>query len=636
LDGTLQACTHCKTVLKVHTIFASATSRLNLGTSTDPVTNSAAIEFVPGPFLKGDYQQLSLGLVSNGTVTACGVSKTAWSELSPGAEIKAGATTLTLAEVPHRWSTGDKLLIAGTDSTHIVHADRYQTEEVTITAIKGRDITFQPAMKYRHAPWRRDLRVHIANVTRNVNIRSQVAEPLSSRGHLMFMSPANDLRWCAIVDLGRTDKSRSVTDPRLDSNTGKLVEGSDANPRGRYADHNHKCVPRNEPARRQGVVVAGSPGWGMVNHDSNCEWDECIAVACFGSAFTTEEGQERGHMRRCLACLNRGLGDKVKSTDGDHGSMGDWGTDGSGFWLQGGLVEVTDCVSFDNSGRGFAIFSVPMNEYPHYPQGLPAHLRYPITVDGDLLEAEYRRERVPSGEVSVRKFTGNTAYHNKVGLQMWSQPFAHSPQGVRSQIKNTTLWGRGGQLHLEYARQYEVDGLALIGDGGRGGGLSKFLDSAVILRMFDGHIRNYDIRGYNCAFMLWSNSGRGRERISSLNTLGKGTADCTDFCRLRRAEDERENQIVVPAKGPSTVNDVYFGLDGRHVTPESTTFTAGRAITVKTATPAAGQTRYVAADGKETIVEGPGPFELPLGDWRVSHRRSKSAAWSAEATIVVK
>jgi len=508
--GTLKVCDHCDTQINVHTVYVPMGGSMQLGMPTMPCTGKTVLEFNFGAFLGGDTDKLSLGLICHGEFMACGKEKTAWGVLS--AEVPKGATSLTLRDLPYQWNVGDQILLAGTDSIADGKPVQYQSEYLTIKAIDGRTVTFTTPTLYRHFPWRADLQVHVANLTRNVIIRSRRPSVIASRGHLMFMSSMNDIRYASLEGLGRTDKSKPVTDPRKD-NSGKLIAGTDANPRGRYADHNHKCGPMTQPARRMWVVVRGSPGWGMVNHASHCQWDNCIAVECFGAGFVTEEGQERGHMRRCLAAMNRGLGDTIVSTDGDHGreSIGDWGTDGAGFWLQGGLVEVSDCVSFDNSGRGFAIFNRALNGYPRWNYQLPDYLKYEIAHERiavpfidlylPLMDA-VGFTRVPSSVVPLRTFDRNTAYGNKVGVQAWGGPTHSSskliwPLSVRGSITNLTLWGRGCALQLEYMRQMNVDGLTIVGCSGLRGKEGENPHTPVALRGHHVTVRNISIEGFS-------------------------------------------------------------------------------------------------------------------------------------------
>lgn len=466
--GVLDCCDHCDVEFNIDTTFVAMGGALRLGTLGMPATGKVVYEFPPGPFLPGDMTKLSRGIINHGEFTVCGNEKTHADEVV--AELLAGSTTLQLKNVPYGWQVGDRIAIAGTYSST---SSKYQTEERTITAINGQFVSWSEPLLYRHFRWRDDLPFHCANLSRNIVIRSRDTSTIANRGHIMNMAVMNQF-YCLIEGCGRTDKSVEVTDPRMDLH-GQMVNGSDANPRARYADHDHKVGPLSPPLFRRGIVIDGSPGWGGLIHASNVIYEDCIAVRCFGFGFGTEEGQERGAFRRCLSFLNHGLGDTITSTDADHGIRlaADWGKDGSGFWLQGGLVEVSDCVAFDNSGRGFALFNQTMNSYPVYGQGtnqIPAHLQYPIEHHGTLLGIEYDgRASTPSSTVPQRVFARNTAYNNKIGVQGWNGPTHNGssqlmwPPTVRGSITDLTLWGRGGMLHLEYMRQANVDGLRIVG-----------------------------------------------------------------------------------------------------------------------------------------------------------------------------
>ncbi|MBL8850559.1 MAG: G8 domain-containing protein [Planctomycetaceae bacterium] len=466
--GTLTVCDHCDTQINVHTVYVPMGGAVRLGMPTMPAAGKTVLEFLPGAFLSGDWEKLSRGVICHGEFMACGTEKTAWGIVD--GDLAVGATSLVMQDLPYQWKVGDRILIAGTDSMVGEQFTTYQSELRTIVSVSSRTVRFNAPLQYRHFRWRSDLPFHCANLTRNVVIRSRSSAATANRGHLMFMSGMNDIRYAEEVGLGRTDKKLPVTDPRKDSR-GLIVAGSNANPRGRYADHVHRAGPLGEPSRRMWVVVDGSPGWGMVNHASHCQWDNCIAINCFGAGFATEEGQERGHMQRCLAALNRGGGDLNNDNTGSGGAIGDWAKDGSGFWLQGGLVDVAGCVAFDNSGHGFGLANLPMNGYPRYSGfNPPSYLRYPIEHDPILLPSDYAgMGAVPSGYVPQRVFADNTAYENKLGFQCWNVVFTNEagdswPVAVRGSIRNLTLWGRGAKLHLEYARQLNLQNIKVVGD----------------------------------------------------------------------------------------------------------------------------------------------------------------------------
>jgi hypothetical protein len=176
------------------------------------------------------------------------------------------------------------------------------------------------------------------------------------------------------------------------------------------------------------------------------------------------------------------------------------------------------CVSFDNSGRGFALFNAALNSYPNYGQGDSAvaeWIRYPIAHDQSLLPTSYKAtpwwlyanpSAISSSYVPQRVFARNTAYNNKVGLQSWFMPSSINissrlalPPDVRGSITDLTLWGRGACLHAEYTRQFTIDGLKVIGEGiFRKIGGDNSIDqraAGLILRFPDMTVRRYESSG---------------------------------------------------------------------------------------------------------------------------------------------
>lgn len=505
--GTLACCDHCDTQINVHTIYVPMGGSVRLHS-----TGKCVVEFLPGPFLPGDTTQLSRGLICHGMLMASGNAKLHGCAVADSL-LAAGATTLHTASVPSGWQVGDTLVIAGTDSHYYTTPPSiYESEIVTITAVADQTVTFSPPLKYKHFRWRADVPFHVLNTTRNVVFRSR--DPVSNRGHLMHMgSMTNDMRYVAVEGCGRTDGSRPVTDPRFDV-YGEMVPGSDSNVRARYADHWHRRGQLSVPAIRIGCVCDGittTNKWGFLIHDSVAHLKDCIALRFNGSGFATEEGQERGSIEGCFSCLNKGKGATETSTDADHANAlnglpnGDWGVDGSGFWMQGGSVQLRNNVAFDNSGRGFGLFNRTLNGYPNYGTGnpIPDYLRYPIETHGTLLPLAYNGiAATPASTVPMQVFDGCTAYGNKLGVQSWTGPTHDSssnliwPLAVRGNITNLTLWGRGGKLHLEYTRQMNVDGLTIVGDGlfRTDGQISRSAEW-VVMRNPEVTVRNWSIAG---------------------------------------------------------------------------------------------------------------------------------------------
>ena len=491
--GKLTCCDHCDTQLNVHTIYVPMG-----GSYRQHSTAKSVVEFIDGPFLPGDTTQLSRGLICHGEFMASGVAKTAWGPVLDS-ELGVGVNTLHVESTG--WNVGDKLVICGTDSKVGEAWQTYQSEFVTVSGVSGNTVTFTPSLAYRHFRWRADLPFHVGNLTRNIVFRSRDTSTIANRGHLMFMSSMVNMANVAVEGCGRSDGSRPITDPRLDA-YGELIPGSDANVRARYSVHWHRVGQLTPPAICTGCVVDGSPKWGFLVHASNVHLRDCIATRCYGSGFATEEGQERGSMDRCLSVLNRGLGDVVRGGDDDHSrpTIGDFGIAGDGFWNHSGLMAITNCVAVDNSGRGFGQFIRTLNGYPIYH--VPDYLKFPIEHDGTLLSIDYDgRSKTPASTVPVAVFENNTAYGNKLGFQGWSGPTHDAssnriwPTSVRGSIRNLTLWGRGGKLHLEYNRQLNVDGVTIVGDNGFRPAFNSIsrLSEAVLLRSPEVTVQNWSI-----------------------------------------------------------------------------------------------------------------------------------------------
>ncbi|HEX9165753.1 MAG TPA: hypothetical protein VF862_07560, partial [Gemmatimonadales bacterium] len=109
----------------------------------------------------------------------------AWTTLDANAP--AGATTLTLATAPP-WRPGDRLVVASTD------LDPLQFDEVTVTAIQGRQVTLAAPLRYPH--WGTvqvydgrpvDERAEVGLLTRNITVQGDPADASGLGGHVMVM-----------------------------------------------------------------------------------------------------------------------------------------------------------------------------------------------------------------------------------------------------------------------------------------------------------------------------------------------------------------------------------------------------------------------------------------------------------------
>ncbi len=459
VEGTLRWDPEVTSTQTVDTLLVTPAGRLEMGTVQHPVAASATARLTfsgTGPIDPAhDPYLLGRGLISHGSVSICGQEVTPFAALATAPH--AGDQVLHLAAAPAHWKKGDRLVLP---AVHVGEAD----EELTVLEAQGQDIAVAPLAR-DHLPPAEGLTVHVANLTRNVIIESRSTAEIGQRGHIMFMhSGAPDVRYAALLGLGRTDKSRQIDDPQVDAG-GKLVAGTGLNPRGRYALHFHRTgtAVANAPGMVKGCALVDSPGWGYVNHSSRVDFEDNVAFNVFGSGFVTEAGDEVGSFRRNLAIRSKGSGedeDQRRKTQ-------DFGHEGDGFWFQGGGVIVEDNIATGQRSSGFIFFTLGLIEkglgqrrfavanlwrpelaqkIDHIDHKDPDHINDP--------------DSVPVIAVPVQSFTRNTAYACGVGF---TSRFLQ-PQGMRSAFEDGLVWNSNMGVHVRYTSNFDVRRCRLIAD----------------------------------------------------------------------------------------------------------------------------------------------------------------------------
>ncbi|HHG83861.1 MAG TPA: hypothetical protein ENJ82_03855, partial [Bacteroidetes bacterium] len=303
VEGTLIFRPTLNTKLTAETIYIASQGKLRMGTATRPIAVNRTAEIVfsnSGPAFNTiwDAREISRGLISDGQVVIAGSAKT--NRVECDNSIQLGQTSINLhLPAPTNWRVNDELAIAGTQfkqGTH--HSDeivRFLSKGATQINLQGSTPIQKPHLRVRT-----DMNLHIANLTRNVILRSESASPIKARGHAMFRAGSDvDIRYASFIDLGRTDKTRALNERIITVNgtgTGQFtnIPGDSTNRRGRYSVHFHMNGPGpnvNKPtASVIGCVVRGTPGWGFVNHSSNVFFKDNICYDFKGAGFVTEAG----------------------------------------------------------------------------------------------------------------------------------------------------------------------------------------------------------------------------------------------------------------------------------------------------------------------------------------------------------
>jgi len=456
IDGHLEFETQMDTRMVLDTVVVGLPGRLTIGTADNPVVGDVSAEIVianNGPIdTDWDPMLLSRGVISHGAVEMHGEEKT--THLKVDADPMAGDASITLAEVPENWRTGDMIVIAGTNyEGHIwdndIRAVRYhepEDEVRMITAIEGNDVYFNEPLIYDHDTPRADLMASVANYTRSISIKTEdaaIAE-VYERGHVMFMhSDDVDIRYVEFHELGRTDKSE-----RSDSASDFNNISFDDNAQGRYSVHIHRTGVEDldNPAILEGNAVFGSPGWGFVHHDSHAILHGNASYDTFGAGFVAETGNETGSWTNNIAIYAQGLNRLVK--DSSDVQAFDLGRTGDGFWFQGRMVESSGNIAA-SVNNGFV--------YMHRGDGM---LRV-ASSSFEQAAALGFAEDVSPGDVPILHFRDNETFASERGLLVIkaNQNQAHD---IHSHLTNFTAWNVRKGAFLEYTSHYILEDFDLV------------------------------------------------------------------------------------------------------------------------------------------------------------------------------
>ncbi|MEM7522605.1 MAG: G8 domain-containing protein, partial [Pseudomonadota bacterium] len=377
VDGGLHFATDVDTRMEVDTLLTDYASHLTIGTAEQPVEPGVQTEIVivdNGAIdLSVDPSQLSRGVVTHGVVEIHGAAKAPYLKLA--VEPEAGDTTLTLEGDVGSWQVGDSLVVMGTqfvgdDSDGILQT---QDEEVTIVAIDAATgvVTIDRPLSYDHTTpdyvgregLDNELSVYVGNSSRNVTISSE--NPEGVRGHVMFMhNPNVEVRYAEFDELGRTDKSLPINtnevwdDDDISGHNGATDDmlGTARNPgtenvEGRYALHIHRAGAEEDAqlAVIEGNSVTGSPGWGIVHHDSHAAIDYNFVYGVAGAGIVSEDANETGQWIGNFVTSTVGSGrDPDRKGDANILTMeesGDFGIDGIAFESQARQIIQQDNIA---------------------------------------------------------------------------------------------------------------------------------------------------------------------------------------------------------------------------------------------------------------------------------------------------
>ena len=301
IQGNLKFPPNQDTQLTVETILNSETGRLDIGSPNETVASDKSVRIIftsdSGVDTQWDPTQLTKGFISHGEVNIFGAGKLDRIELAGDA--LAGSNVLTFKEVPAGWKIDDKIVVGGTQygwNGNDQDNSRFQDEVLTITGITGNEVTFtnddvagSDALRFDHmrSPLANpnETSLYAANLSRNVSFETEDGKdvPIDHRAHVMLMhNPNVNIHNAGFYDLGRSDKTQLVDDVG-ENRDGS--QGNGTNVRGRYSLHLHQMNvedPSSTAALLKGNAIWGSPGWGVVQHESNAGLEDNVVFDVAG------------------------------------------------------------------------------------------------------------------------------------------------------------------------------------------------------------------------------------------------------------------------------------------------------------------------------------------------------------------
>jgi hypothetical protein len=473
--GTLRFSTSLDTTLRVATLVVMPDGTLEIGTPAAPVEDSATAQLVirNKPLNPtSDPNQYGTGLLSvDGRVTVQGAVKSpTFGRLARAP--RAGDTTFALEQPAGGWRVGDTLVLpdsrqvpteSGSGSRNT--AERLEVRSIQAIAADGRTITFSPALQFDHpgttdenGDGRPDYLPHVANLTRNVRVRSE--SRTGTRGHVLFTQRAAiDIRYAAFVDLGRT------TFNDLDAATNHI---------GRYSLHVHHLMgplPTVDPEYQfrlvGNAVYEDSPStppqkWGITIHGSHHGLvQDNVVYNVGGAGIVTEDGSESDNVfDHNFVVRVTSNGGRDEHLDASRGIA----REGVGFWFRGPNNYVRNNVA---ANMGESVSDIEASYGFKFNMIQLGNVRIPSFRGADTFAAG-QFTTVSGNAMGLREFANNEAYGQIQGLTLWwlcSVDFnavANCPQSI---LRDTVIWHASRYAFYGYpASNYVFQNLKVYGD----------------------------------------------------------------------------------------------------------------------------------------------------------------------------
>ena len=457
VDGVLRFSDSASSRIVLDTLTSEHGGELIVGTLDAPIPPGVTVEIVitsdADIDVARDPMLMSRGVVANGPVRIHGARKTVHGKVAR--DPLAGDQELVFQQAPQGWQVGDTLVLTGTRYSgwrwdNDIRAVRYfgtQDEVLTVTGVSGTTVSIDRPLEYDHDSPRPDLKASVANFSRNITIATENGDqvPRHRRGPVMFTTADVDVRFVAMHELGRTDKSVPTFEA---GDLGTVVANS--NVRGRYGFHFHRTgiADLRNPGIAIGNAVFRSPGWGFVHHDSNAVFHDNASFDTFGAGFVAETGNETGSWTRNIAIRAEG-NSAFNPKNGNDVANFDMGRTGDGFWFQGRMVRsVGNIAASVNHGYVYLHRGTGMLGFEAGAFAMPEALR--------------RRANSAPDDAPILNFHGNEAFASTVGVFV-VKANPNQQHDVHSHLSDFTAWSVEAGANLEYTSHYLLEDFDLVG-----------------------------------------------------------------------------------------------------------------------------------------------------------------------------
>ncbi len=428
--GSLSFAADTETSLKVTTIHVMPGGSLSIGTQAAPITASSEIVFADTPIdTDSDPFQFGNGLLVFGSLETDGRDVTPY--VRAAADINAGDTLIAIDQVPADWQVGDELLLPETAQLQLPL--EFQSETATIAEITSSGVVLVDPVAFDHHgiadnPFGIEVYAHIANLTRNIVLRSE--NPDGVRGH--FLGTAHsvvDIEDASFIGMGRTKNDKH--DNTVINDDGSIHVGT--NQKARYSVHAHHSHGTFDV---QNSVVTDSLRWAVSIHGTaGANLLTNVIYDVDGAGIVTEDVAARDYVfdGNLVAAVG---GENLRNKNGG-GFRSDFGATGDGFWFRNPGGVVTNNVVYDAAFYGYNF-----SGYGHTRQ-----LANNMVTQFDVLQ-------------------GNEVASSRGGVWLnWSQGQFDLIKYQRMVFEDTLVWHiRDDGLHSYHEANHTFKNFTVIGD----------------------------------------------------------------------------------------------------------------------------------------------------------------------------